>query len=87
MRAKRSLAACFGVALVLSACGASEGGDSATTAPTEQDIAAESTLPLEAEPLEAEPLEPVMVPTAAGAQLDFNALRGQDVLLWFWAPW
>lgn len=31
--------------------------------------------------------ETVRVPTAAGGQLDFNSLRGQDVLLWFWAPW
>jgi hypothetical protein len=32
-------------------------------------------------------LEAVFVPTATGDQLDFNSLRGQDVLLWFWAPW
>jgi hypothetical protein len=31
--------------------------------------------------------ETVLVPTAAGGQLDFNSLHGQDVLLWFWAPW
>lgn len=31
--------------------------------------------------------EAVFVPTADGGQLDFNSLRGKDLLLWFWAPW
>ena len=35
----------------------------------------------------ASDVEPVFVPTADGGQLDFNSLRGQDVMLWFWAPW
>lgn len=25
--------------------------------------------------------------TSAGGQLDLGELAGQDVLLWFWAPW
>lgn len=25
--------------------------------------------------------------TAAGGQIDFNALEGTDTVLWFWAPW
>ncbi|MDW3178651.1 MAG: hypothetical protein R8J94_14770 [Acidimicrobiia bacterium] len=25
--------------------------------------------------------------TASGGQIDFNSLEGNDVVLWFWAPW
>lgn len=25
--------------------------------------------------------------TVAGGQIDFGSLEGQDVVLWFWAPW
>ena len=25
--------------------------------------------------------------TVDGAQIDFGSLEGQDVVLWFWAPW
>lgn len=32
-------------------------------------------------------LEAVFVPTSDGGQLDFNSLRGTDLVLWFWAPW
>ncbi len=29
----------------------------------------------------------LLLPTADGGQIDWNSLAGQDVLLWFWAPW
>ena len=28
-----------------------------------------------------------LVATAGGGQIDWNSLQGQDVVLWFWAPW
>ena len=75
---RRSLVALSGaVALTVAACGSSEGSDSAS-APTSGDVGTTES---------SQPLEPVLVPTASGGQLDFNSLRGQDVLLWFWAPW
>ena len=27
------------------------------------------------------------VPTADGGSIELDALAGQDVMLWFWAPW
>lgn len=71
----RTLAA-GAVVLVLAACGASDPVASEPPLPSADAVAETS-----------EPLEAVLVPTAAGKQLDFNSLRGQDVLLWFWAPW
>ena len=63
--------------LTVAACGGSEGSNS-VSAPTNSEPATTEA---------SSALEPVMVPTASGGQLDFNSLRGQDVLLWFWAPW
>ena len=31
--------------------------------------------------------ESLVLPTADGGQIDWNSLQGQDVMLWFWAPW
>ncbi len=28
-----------------------------------------------------------VVSTVAGGQIDFGSLEGQDIVLWFWAPW
>jgi hypothetical protein len=68
------------VGLLLSACGSS--GDDATVA---EPAAPTSTTDAAVDP--APDVEVVMVPTADGSELDFNSLRGQDVMLWFWAPW
>jgi len=70
----RTLAA--GAVVVLTACGGSDPVASEPPPPSAGAVAETS-----------EPLEAVFVPTASGEQLDFNSLRGQDVLLWFWAPW
>ena len=78
MRARRSVGAAFAsLALVASACGGAADSDSGASAPDTASVATEQPADLEA----------AFVPTAAGGQLDFNTLRGQDVLLWFWAPW
>jgi hypothetical protein len=78
MRASRSVIAVLAAsALVASACGGAGDTESAASVPDTASVATEQPVDLEA----------VFVPTAAGGQLDFNSLRGQDVLLWFWAPW
>jgi hypothetical protein len=78
MMARRSVIVAFAVsALVASACGGSGETESEAGVPGAASVATEQPADLEA----------AFVPTAAGGQLDFNTLRGQDVLLWFWAPW
>jgi hypothetical protein len=78
MRVGRLVIAALAVsALVASACGGASDTDSASNVPETASVATEQSADLEA----------AFVPTAAGGQLDFNTLRGQDVLLWFWAPW
>jgi hypothetical protein len=78
MRPSRSVLVAFAAsALVASACGGSSETESEASVPNTASVATEQPADV----------EPVFVPTAAGGQLDFNSLRGQDVLLWFWAPW
>jgi ABC-type glycerol-3-phosphate transport system substrate-binding protein len=73
-----SLAATLGaVALIAAACGGSGDPSAASSATTDE--AATS--------VQRTTAEAVLMPTASGGELDFNSLRGQDVLLWFWAPW
>ncbi len=64
-------------ALVASACGGAS--DTGSAPAVEEASSAEAERPAD--------LEAVFVSTASGGQLDFNSLSGQDVLLWFWAPW
>lgn len=63
--------------LTVAACGGSE-DTASVSAPTDSESGTTEA---------SSALEPVIVATASGGQLDFNTLRGQDVLLWFWAPW
>ena len=71
-RRLRTAIVAFALALFLAACGGSS-SDQATTA-------------------DAVDVEPVVAlsgdfPTVSGAGIDLNSLEGQDVVLWFWAPW
>ena len=75
---KRFLAALSAAGVLsVAACGGSAGSDSVSSPTNSEAVTTEAS----------SAIEPVMVPTASGGQLDFNSLRGQDVLLWFWAPW
>ncbi len=77
-RSTRSLLALSGaVALVAAACGS--GGDAG--------LESASTPGASTDTETAQVVEAALVPTARGEDLDFNSLQGQDVLLWFWAPW
>lgn len=62
------------LSLLAAACGSGTGEQSTATevAPAPNETEAESTL---------------MLGTADGGQIDWNSLEGQDVVLWFWAPW
>ena len=59
------------LALFLAAC-----GGSASPTATTSDAAATETAALVGE-----------FPTVSGDGIDLNSLEGQDVVLWFWAPW
>ena len=83
-RAKlRAGAAGLCVAVLATACG---------TAPTEEAAApvdnAEAAAVEEAEAAGGGAGLPTLVAdTVGGAQIDTNSLEGQDVVVWFWAPW
>jgi len=73
------------LALVATACGGSE-SVVATQAPAEAATEA-PTAPAQAEPSAPEPATTLVSTTVDGGQIDFGSLAGQDVVLWFWAPW
>lgn len=65
--------------LALAACGASaqtEAESVASTAPDDAMAASTSEIPDVAGPL-----------AVGDGQIEFASLEGQDVVLWFWAPW
>ena len=76
----RIVAVVLVASLGATACG-SGSDDTAASASTDTGLSVGGTVAADSE------FEAVMVPTADGGELDFNSLRGQDVLLWFWAPW
>lgn len=92
------LALLAALALFATACGGSsaEVATSTSSASTPADnpaAAPEAEAPApeapEAAP-EAEAAEPaisLVASTTTGGQIDFGSLAGQDVVLWFWAPW
>ena len=81
MRVKsRTTFAVLAVGLLLSACGS-------TASDTSEPVPSPSAAQVEDGAQAPVAVEAIMVPTADGGELDFNSLRGQDVMLWFWAPW
>ncbi len=64
------------LALIAAGCAGESSPDAATSSPqgAQTENATATT-------------EPLFLPTADGGQLDWNSLAGQDVMLWFWAPW
>ena len=83
-RAKlRAGAAGLCVALLATACGPAP-VDETVTAPADS----EAVVVDETDGAAGGPGLPTLVAdTVAGAQLDTNDLAGQDVVVWFWAPW
>ena len=76
-----------GFALFASACGGSASG--ATESAGDSNAAgAEAPAQTEPERIEEDPAKASLVATTvSGGQIDFGSLEGQDVVLWFWAPW
>ena len=78
-RAPRLLVAMtLAFALLATACG----GTATTDAPDTTQSASSSE---DAAPAEAQ--ASLVASTISGGQIDFGSLAGQDVVLWFWAPW
>ena len=76
----RAGAAGLCVALLATACGATPPDTAA--APADNAVVAETDAAAGGVGL------PVLVSnTVGGAQIDTNDLVGQDVVVWFWAPW
>ena len=73
-RAAAPAAALF--ALLLTACGASTGEPSTGAGADVAQPAPETTSPLTGS-----------FDTITGGQIELSSLEGQDVVLWFWAPW
>ncbi len=77
-RSRRLGATALGLALIASACGSSATEDASTSSNAEAaagEAAAGAGLPA------------LVGDTVSGGQLDTNDLAGQDVVVWFWAPW
>jgi len=86
-RVTRSL---LGLLTALALFATSCGGSSADTAASvEQDATADASASLEteAEAAPAGPASTIVASTVSGGQIDFGSLAGQDVVLWYWAPW
>ena len=67
--------------LMVMALGAAACGSSDTAAPASP--GAESTAPAEPEPSILE----ITAPAADGSTITLSDYAGQDLMLWFWAPW
>ena len=71
------------LALIAASCGAS---GSSSGVENSSDISGAEVSAQESAAVEG-PAAPILVGLADGGQLDWNSLAGQDVMLWFWAPW
>lgn len=83
---RMALALLGALALVATSCG---GGSTDTAVETSSSPEVASTEAAEPAPTaEPAPAEASLVATTVnGGQIDFGSLEGQDVVLWFWAPW
>lgn len=68
----------FALAMLVAACGS---GETASPEVTEAPAAPETTAVPEVS------FPSFTVPTSDGGQIEWTSLQGQDVVLWFWAPW
>lgn len=93
--AVRTLGLLLSAALVAGACGSdpqvAESSEAATAAPATTQGSEEPSASSEESPAPSEESPQAgsteVLSTISGGQIDFGSLQGQDVLLWFWAPW
>ena len=87
----RSLfAALVAIALVAASCGGGSADNAEASAPAlapagRAGQADQSVQSVQSEEVTAE--GSFVVATVGGGQIDFGSLEGQDIVLWFWAPW
>ena len=86
--ARTFLLAPLALALLAAACG-TDNTDDAVTAPAPTDAAAAPAAPTPAESPAAESAWPheFQAPLIGGGTIDTGDYVGQDLVLWFWAPW
>ncbi len=77
----RALAIALGGALLVSACGAEASTPAAVGVAPAPGAASDGEAPGTQALLSGE------FTTTSGATIDLASLEGQDVVLWFWAPW
>lgn len=96
-RVRLALALIGVCALVATSCGGgstdaatetSSATEAASPAPTTEAPAAAAAQTEAAPTVESGTSEASLIATTVtGSQIDFGSLEGQDVVLWFWAPW
>ena len=74
---RNALVSVAGAALVLAACGGGSSGDTGTAEPADAPTGEVATGEVATSALSL----------ANGGTVELDSLAGQDVLLWFWAPW
>lgn len=70
----RLIAAGLALGLVAAACASEEGATDVAAAPSPSTTEADTTLQISA-------------PAADGSTINLADYAGQDLMLWFWAPW
>lgn len=92
LMSRRWLRACafaLGAMLTLAACGGGAADTTATDAPAETTAPAaeaETNEAADAAPVADSPLSGEFT-TVSGQTIDLANFQGEDVVLWFWAPW
>jgi len=87
MRPRGFLAVLVTLSLFMTSCGGGSADvatadtvDTANTAPSTESASDETPAP-------AASAASLIATTISGEQINFGSLEGQDVVLWFWAPW
>ena len=81
MTKRRFAAASLAVGLLAASCGGSAEVETATVPLDDDTTASDAAID------DALGLPTISAPTSDGDTIDFADLAGEDVMLWFWAPW
>ena len=76
------------LALIATSCGGADSADGSVSASVRDAVSAQAGASTAGANAPAGGEEPALIATTvSGEQINFNSLAGQDVVLWFWAPW